>query len=139
MLENGDTVPFISRYRKELHGDMDVRTFSERYEYMKNLEARKDTVIAAIEEQGKLTDELKKKIEDAELLTNVEDLYLPYKQKKKTRASVYGISFMTMNTAAVPAEITRQEAAGSAFITDHRGVKELPMHDSWFIHRTISF
>ncbi len=87
MLENGDTVPFISRYRKELHGDMDVRTFSERYEYMKNLEARKDTVIAAIEEQGKLTDELRKKIEDAELLTNVEDLYLPYKQKKKTRAS----------------------------------------------------
>lgn len=87
MLDNGDTVPFISRYRKEMHGDMDVRSFSERYEYAKNLEARKDTVIASIEEQGKLTDELRKKIEDAELLTNVEDLYMPFKQKKKTRAS----------------------------------------------------
>lgn len=87
MLENGDTVPFISRYRKELHGDMDVRSFSERYEYMKNLESRKDTVLASIEEQGKLTDELRAKIETAELLNVVEDLYLPYRPKKKTRAS----------------------------------------------------
>lgn len=88
MLENGDTVPFISRYRKELHGDMDVRSFSERYEYMKNLEARKDTVLASIEEQGSLTEELKNKIASALLLTEVEDLYLPYRPKKKTRASV---------------------------------------------------
>jgi uncharacterized protein len=88
MLDGGDTVPFISRYRKELHGDMDVRSFSERYEYMKTLEARKDTVIASIEEQGKLTDELRGKIESAVALNEVEDLYLPYRPKKKTRASV---------------------------------------------------
>ncbi|MBP3270941.1 MAG: RNA-binding transcriptional accessory protein, partial [Ruminococcus sp.] len=87
MLDEGATVPFISRYRKEMHGDMDVRSLSERYEYMKNLEARKDTVLASIEEQGKLTDELREKIESAELLTQVEDLYLPYRPKKKTRAS----------------------------------------------------
>ncbi|MGN0632657.1 MAG: Tex family protein [Oscillospiraceae bacterium] len=88
MLDNGDTVPFISRYRKELHGDMDVRSFSERYEYLKNLEERKDTVLATIEEQGKLTDELRAKIENAQTAGEVEDLYLPYRPKKKTRASV---------------------------------------------------
>ncbi len=87
MLDEGATVPFISRYRKEMHGDMDVRSFSERYEYMKNLEARKDTVIASIEEQGALTDELRQKLSEATLLTQVEDLYLPFKPKKKTRAS----------------------------------------------------
>nr|WP_072417679.1 MULTISPECIES: Tex family protein [unclassified Ruminococcus] len=88
MLDEGATVPFISRYRKEMHGDMDVRSFSERYEYMKNLEARKDTVIASIEEQGAMTDELRAKIGEATLLTQVEDLYLPFKPKKKTRASI---------------------------------------------------
>lgn len=88
MLDNGDTVPFISRYRKELHGDMDVRGLSERYEYMKNLEARKETALAAIEEQGKLTPELKSRFENALTLGEVEDLYLPYRPKKKTRASV---------------------------------------------------
>lgn len=88
MLDNGDTVPFISRYRKELHGDMDVRGLSERYEYMKNLEARKETALASIEEQGKLTPELKSRLENALTLGEVEDLYLPYRPKKKTRASV---------------------------------------------------
>lgn len=119
MLDNGDTVPFISRYRKEMHGDMDVRTFSERYEYMKNLEARKDTVIAAIEEQGSLTDELKEKISSANTLTAVEDLYMPYKQKKKTRASAAKAKGLEPLAALLMSdESTPKEKLAEDFITD---------------------
>ncbi len=85
------TIPFIARYRKENTGGLDeivLRQISERLQYLQTLEDRKETVIKSIEEQGKLTDELKKSILDAELLRTVEDLYLPYKPKRKTRGSV---------------------------------------------------
>ena len=91
LLDEGNTVPFIARYRKEKTGtltDEQLRDLDERLKYLRNLEERKATVIASIEEQGKLTDELKKKIEAAETLVAVEDLYAPYKQKKRTRAMI---------------------------------------------------
>ena len=91
LLDEGNTVPFIARYRKEKTGtltDEQLRELDERLKYLRNLEERKVAVISSIEEQGKLTDELKKKIEAAETLVAVEDLYAPYKQKKRTRAMI---------------------------------------------------
>jgi len=91
LIDEGNTIPFISRYRKEVTGslnDEQLRELDERLSYLRGLEERKASVLASIEEQGKLTDELKAKIEAAETLVSVEDLYRPYKQKKKTRASV---------------------------------------------------
>ena len=91
LIDDGNTIPFISRYRKEATGSLDdakLRTLNERLEYLRNLEARKEEVIALIEEQGKLTDELRASILAAEKLVTVEDLYRPYKQKRKTRADV---------------------------------------------------
>ncbi|MBQ6371609.1 MAG: RNA-binding transcriptional accessory protein, partial [Oscillospiraceae bacterium] len=91
LIDSGCTIPFIARYRKEATGAMDdevLRSFDERLKYLRNLEDRKQTVLAAIEEQGKLTDELKAKIEAAETAAVLEDLYRPYKPKRKTRASV---------------------------------------------------
>ena len=91
LLDDGNTVPFIARYRKEMHGSMDdqmIRTLADRVQYLRNLEQRKGEVISSIEEQGKLTDELKEQIEAAVTLAEVEDLYRPYKQKRRTRATV---------------------------------------------------
>ena len=91
LLDDGNTVPFIARYRKEMHGSMDdqmIRTLADRVQYLRNLEQRKGEVLSSIEEQGKLTDELKEQIEAAVTLSEVEDLYRPYKQKRRTRATV---------------------------------------------------
>lgn len=91
LIDEGNTIPFIARYRKERTGELDdtvLRKFGERLEYLRNLETRKEEVIRLIDEQGKLTDELEQKIESAEILTEVEDLYRPYKPKKRTRATV---------------------------------------------------
>ncbi len=89
LIDEGNTVPFIARYRKEATGslnDEQLRALSVKLEYLRNLEARKEEVIALIDEQGKLTDELKAAILAAQKLVTVEDLYRPYKQKRKTRA-----------------------------------------------------
>ena len=90
LIDEGNTIPFIARYRKEVTGslnDEQLRNLHERLVYLRNLEEKKASYIASIDEQGKLTDELKAKIEAAEKLVTLEDLYRPYKQKKKTRAS----------------------------------------------------
>ncbi|MEC1612182.1 Tex family protein [Bacillus mojavensis] len=91
LLEDGNTVPFIARYRKEQTGSMDevqILTISERWQYIQNLNQRKEEVIRLIAEQDKLTDELKRKIDQSVKLQEVEDLYRPYKQKRKTKATV---------------------------------------------------
>ena len=91
LIDEGNTVPFIARYRKELHGTMDdqtIRTLVERLGYLRNLQARREEVKTAIEGQGKLTEELAQAIEKAATLAEVEDLYRPYKQKRRTRASI---------------------------------------------------
>jgi len=91
LTEEGNTIPFIARYRKERTGALDevqIREILDRWNYMQNLEGRKAEVFKAIEEQGKLTEELAAKIEAATKLQEVEDLYRPYKQKRRTRASV---------------------------------------------------
>ena len=91
LLDEGNTIPFIARYRKELHGSMDdavLRTLEERLQYLRNLEKRREEVKGAIEGQGKLTEELSAAIDNAATLAEVEDLYRPYKQKRRTRATV---------------------------------------------------
>jgi uncharacterized protein len=91
LIDEGNTIPFISRYRKEVTGslnDEQLRNLDERLKYLRGLEDKKQTVLASIEEQGKLTEELKNKIIAAETIVAVDDLYLPYRPKRKTRASV---------------------------------------------------
>ena len=91
LMDEGNTIPFIARYRKEMHGAMDdttLRTLETRLIYLRNLQQRRDEVKKSIENQGKLTEELSAAIDRAGTMTEVEDLYRPYKQKRKTRASV---------------------------------------------------
>ena len=91
LLDEGNTIPFIARYRKEMHGSMDdtvLRNLETRLAYLRNLQERKEAVLSSIEEQGKLTEELSVSISNAATLAEVEDLYRPYKQKRRTRATV---------------------------------------------------
>ena len=91
LIDEGNTIPFIARYRKELHGAMDdttLRTLADRLQYLRNLDKRREEVKGAIEAQGKLTEELSAAIDSAATLAEVEDLYRPYKQKRRTRATM---------------------------------------------------
>ena len=91
LIDEGNTIPFIARYRKELHGAMDdttLRSLETRLTYLRNLQERRDEVKKSIENQGKLTPELIEAIDAAQTMTEVEDLYRPYKQKRRTRGSM---------------------------------------------------
>ena len=91
LLDDGKTVPFIARYRKELTGSMDdqtLRVLAEKLERLRSMEKRRAEILRLIDEQGALTDELRHRIEAAATMTELEDLYLPYKAKRKTRASI---------------------------------------------------
>ena len=91
LLDEGCTIPFIARYRKEMHGtcdDQTIRAFADRLKYLRNLNDEKAKVEKAITEQGKWTDEIASALQSAKTLTEVEDIYRPYKPKRKTRASV---------------------------------------------------
>lgn len=91
LLDEGNTIPFIARYRKEITGnltDETLRRLNDRLTYLRNLQERKDDITRLIDEQGKLTEDLKKQIDEATILTELEDIYLPYKPKKRTRGSI---------------------------------------------------
>lgn len=91
LIDEGNTIPFISRYRKEVTGSLSdevLRTLNERLAYLRNLEEKKEQVLGSIEEQGKLTEELKAQILAAETLVVVDDLYRPYRPKRRTRATI---------------------------------------------------
>jgi protein Tex len=91
LLDEGATIPFISRYRKEVTGSLDevqVGDIKTQYQKLQELEKRREAILKSIEEQGKMTDELKGRITKTYNLTELEDIYLPYKQKRKTRASI---------------------------------------------------
>ena len=91
LLAEGNTIPFIARYRKEVHGNLDevqISKIQERLTYYRELEERRTTILASIEEQGKLSPELKAKILACNVKTALEDLYLPYKPKRRTRAMI---------------------------------------------------
>ena len=91
LIDEGNTIPFIARYRKEVTGNLSdeiLRTLGERLIYLRNLEERKQEIIRLIDEQGKLTDELVNAINNSRVLAEIEDIYRPYKQKKRTRATI---------------------------------------------------
>lgn len=130
LIDEGNTIPFISRYRKEATGslnDEQLRDLFDRLNYLRNLEEKKEQVIGSIEEQGKLTDELKAKILAAETLVVVEDLYRPYRPKRKTRASVAkekgleGLADYILQQNAV--EPLEKEA--EKYIDEEKGVKDI--------------
>ena len=121
LLDEGNTIPFIARYRKEAHGAMDdttLRALETRLQYLKNLQARRDEVKSSIESQGKLTDELSAAIDEAATLAEVEDLYRPYKQKRRTRATVAREKGLTPLAEAIFAQ-TREMAAPEVLAQDY--------------------
>ena len=122
LLDEGNTIPFIARYRKERTGVLDeeqLRAVAERLAYLRTLDERKQTALASIQEQGKLTDELRQAITAAETLQAVEDLYLPYKPKRRTRATVareLGLEPLAQILLAQPGD-QNPDAAAQAFLT----------------------
>ena len=91
LIDEGNTIPFIARYRKEMHGALDdttLRNLNERLDYLRSLEERRESIVNSITEQGKMTDELMAEIAEAETLARLEDLYRPYKQKRRTKATI---------------------------------------------------
>ena len=128
LLDEGNTIPFISRYRKEATGELDeekIRLISERLTYLRNFVKRQEEILGRIEEQGKLTDELRAAIEATAKLQELEDIYLPYKQKKRTRASIAKEKGLEPLSAAM---LLQSESKGDAkeyasrFINEEKGV-----------------
>ena len=128
LLDEGNTIPFIARYRKELHGAMDdtsLRNLAERLEYLRNLQERRDTVKKAIEEQGKLTEELSAAIDQAQTLAALEDLYRPYKQKRRTRATMAkekGLEPLALQLFAQGPGLPEPETLAKDYIDAEKGV-----------------
>lgn len=128
LIDEGNTIPFISRYRKEVTGslnDEQLRKLDERLKYLRNLEEKKEQVIASIDEQGKLTEELKAQILAAETLVTVEDLYRPYRPKRRTRATIAkekGLeplaAYILLQNAKEPLEQTAAQ-----YISEEKGVE----------------
>ena len=129
LIDEGNTIPFIARYRKELHGAMDdttLRTLAERLEYLRGLQERRDTVKKSIEEQGKLTDELSAAIDEAATLAVLEDIYRPYKPKRRTRATVAkekGLEPLALALFAQGSGLPEPEELAKEYIAPEKGVE----------------
>ncbi|WP_395832538.1 Tex-like N-terminal domain-containing protein, partial [Elstera sp.] len=129
LLDGGSTVPFIARYRKEATGELDdiqLRTLEERLRYMRELDERREAVISSVREQGKLTDELLALFMAADTKARLEDLYLPYKQKRRTKAQIAreaGLEPLADLLLGDPTRTPETEAA--AFIDAEKGVADV--------------
>ena len=127
LLDEGNTIPFIARYRKEMHGAMDdttLRNLETRLNYLRNLAERKEEVIKSIAGQEKLTEELEQAIRAAQTLAEVEDLYRPYKQKRRTRASIAREKGLEPLAAAIFAQDGQDPAVlAQDFIDPEKGVE----------------
>ena len=129
LIDEGNTIPFIARYRKELHGAMDdttLRPLAERLEYLRGLQERRDTVKKSIEEQGKLTDELSAAIDEAATLAALEDIYRPYKPKRRTRATVAkekGLEPLALALFAQGSGLPEPEELAKEYIAPEKGVE----------------
>lgn len=127
LMEEGATIPFIARYRKDQTGGLDdekLRVFEERLKYLNALEERKETVLASIREQGKLTDSLRKAIEEVKTAVKLEDLYRPYKPKRRTRAMIAREKGMSGLAGYILSSDAR-DAAGEArkYVNPEKGVE----------------
>jgi uncharacterized protein len=130
LIDDGNTIPFIARYRKEQTGelsDVQLRDLFERLTYLRNLEKRKEEVIRLIDEQGKLDNKLKQQIEQALTMTEVEDLYRPYKQKKRTRATIAKEKGLEPLALVIYDQIDEREieVIAADFINEEKGVKNV--------------
>ena len=126
LIDEGNTIPFIARYRKEMHGAMDdttLRNLETRLTYLRNLQQRRDEVKKSIENQGKLTEELSAAIDNAATMTEVEDLYRPYKQKRRTRGSIAREKGLDPLAQAIFAQDGQDiEALAKTFLDEEKGV-----------------
>ena len=126
LIDEGNTIPFIARYRKEMHGAMDdttLRNLETRLTYLRNLQQRRDEVKKSIENQGKLTEELSAAIDNAATMTEVEDLYRPYKQKRRTRGSIAREKGLDTLAQAIFAQDGQDiEALAKTFLDEEKGV-----------------
>ena len=136
LIDEGNTIPFIARYRKEATGSLDdeiLRKFDARLKYLRNLEEKKESVLNSIEEQGKLTEDLKKSILEAKTLVELEDLYRPYKQKRRTRATIAkekGLEELANTILAQEIELPVEEIAKDYITADDEDIAdELKVHD----------
>ena len=130
LIDEGNTIPFISRYRKEVTGslnDEQLRTLDERLKYLRNLEEKKEQVLATIEEQGKLTEELKQQIQAAETLVVVEDLYRPYRPKRRTRAIIAREKGLEGLANIISLQMTDKslEEEAAAYLSEEKGVESI--------------
>ena len=131
LLDEGGTIPFIARYRKEMHGSLDdqvIRAFSDRLAYLRNFEDRKKTIVKTIDEQGKLTEEIAKKLDEAKTLTELEDIYRPFKPKRKTRATeaiAKGLEPLAEIFLAQKEEGKSIEELAAPFVDEEKGVKSI--------------
>ena len=129
LIDEGNTIPFIARYRKEMHGTMDdtaLRELSERLNYLRNLQGRRDEVKKTLEAQEKLTDELSLAIDDAKTLSEIEDIYRPFKQKRRTRATVArekGLEPLAMLLFEQGRDCPEPESAAADYIDPEKGVE----------------
>ena len=130
LIDEGNTIPFISRYRKEATGslnDEQLRALFERLTYLRNLEDKKNQVLKSIEDQGKLTEELKKQILDAQTLVVVEDLYRPYRPKRRTRATIAKEKGLEPLADIILLQMTDKpvEEEARAYVSEEKGVKNV--------------
>ena len=131
LLDEGNTIPFIARYRKEMHGTMDdttLRTLADRLTYLRNLDKRREEVKASIEGQGKLTEELSAAIDTAATLAEVEDLYRPYKPKRRTRATIAkekGLEPLAQLLFAQGRDCPAPEVAAADYVDPEKGVNSV--------------
>ena len=129
LIDEGATIPFIARYRKELHGSMDdqlLRALADRLQYLRNLQQRREEVTALIDAQNKLTEELSAAIQNAATLAEVEDLYRPYKQKRRTRATIArekGLESLAALAYALKPPAVDMEQAAQDYIDPEKGVE----------------
>lgn len=135
LIDDGNTIPFIARYRKEVTGSLDdelLRDLDDRLKYLRNLEDRKETVIASIEEQGLMTDEIRQALDEAMTLVAVEDIYRPYKPKKKTRASVAKAKGLGPLAEIIKKQETKEplEITAEKFLSDEEGKEVATVSDA---------
>ena len=129
LIDEGNTIPFIARYRKEVTGSLNdevLRNLDERLKYLRGLEDRKTQILASIEDQGKLTADLKKKIEEAETMVAVEGLYLPFRPKRKTRASVAKERGLEPLADTILLQVTKEpiETLAAQYVSEEKGVAD---------------
>lgn len=130
LIDEGNTIPFIARYRKEMHGALNdevLRNLDERLKYLRNLEERKEQVLGLIEEQGKLTKELRLQILEASALVQVEDLYRPYKQKRRTRATIAKEAGLEGLAVIISLQLTDKplEKEAEAYLNEEKGITDV--------------